>query len=196
MSGLGITGATNNPINISVICQKYSNFNITNPNNVVVTLVTKPISNNTFKYIFYEGDNFNINPVAGTSPSLIPYVSILPEYCTKFNSSGGTGSFSLFNEIMTTITESLNITQDSIDPVSLIILSKEINSITSLCNLHQQSMVNSLKWSDINNIIINDPSYDSGLPLIMQITLIFVSSTQNVNDLVVLVRYSIDDFFV
>jgi hypothetical protein len=153
--GVGITGATNNPINISVICQKYSNFTLTNPSNSVITLETRTINTNTFKYLFYENGNFNINPNS-YNPNLLPYISLLPQYTNVYSSSGGTKPFSLFEEIMTNITNCLNITQEAIDPVSLIVLSKEINSITSLCQLHPQSNVNSLSWSDINNIIIND----------------------------------------
>lgn len=182
----------NNPINIACVCQKYSDFQLVENNDVPIQLRPIDICLGTFKYLFYETDGFNINPNACNNASLFPYVSLLPEDCKKIDGS----SFSLVHEIYANIEECLNITIEAIEPTSRIILNKEISSIKSLCQLHCQSLVNSLRWSDVVNMALSDPNYDPTKSLNLCITLVFVSSTQDVKNVVVIVNYSITDFEV
>jgi len=185
----------NKTINIAVFCQKYSNFELIN-DNPPMQLLTIPITANLFRYIFYENDTFNINPSVCNNPSLFNYISLLPGP-TGYADNGigrykaNTIPFSLVGEIKNTITSSLSIGLEQIDPTSLIILNKEISSIKSLCNLHCQSMVNSLRWSDITNLVLADPTYDYSKTLNLSIELIFVSNTEGVSNLAVIVNYNI-----
>lgn len=180
----------NAPINIAVICQKYSNFELVE-RNAPVQLKDIDITANIFKYIFYETDSFNINPSACINFN--KYVSLLP--ATDLNPDGRYKKndipFSLLAEIYVQITQCLNIPVEAIDPTSRITLNKEISSIKTLCNLNCQSLVNSLRWSDIRNIILADPRYMYDKPLRLSITLVFASSTEDVDDLVVVVNYNI-----
>jgi len=186
---------SNTPINIAVICQKYSNVELIN-DNPPIQLLPIPITLNLFKYIFYENDSFNINPTVCNNPNLFNYISLLPG--PKDESAMGIGrykmdesSFSLVNEIYTQITQCLNIGLEAIDPTSRIVLNKEISTIKSLCNLHCQSLVNSLRWSDITNLVLADPKYNYSDTLNLAITLIFVSNTENVTNLAVVVNYNV-----
>lgn len=185
----------NTPINIAVICQKYSNIELIN-DNPPIQLLPIPITLNLFKYIFYENDSFNINPTACNNPNLFNYISLLPG--PKDDADMGVGRykidetpFSLVNEIYTQITQCLNIGLEAIDPSSRIVLNKEISTIKSLCNLHCQSLVNSLRWSDITNLVLADPKYNYSDTLNLGITLIFVSNTENVSNLAVVVNYNV-----
>ena len=180
----------NIPINIANICQKYSDFQLVQDSDVPIQLETIDICLNTFKYLFYETDSFNINPCACNNPNLFPYVSLLPHDRTKIDGM----PFSLINEIYSNIEECLNITIEAIEPTSRIVLNKEISSIKSLCQLHCQSLVNSLRWCDIINMVLSDPNYDPDKPLNLRITLVFVSSTQDVKNVVVIMNYAITDF--
>jgi len=200
----------NTQINIAVVCQKYSNFELIENGLEPITLKPIEMTLPTFRYIFYETDSFNINPAAGTNPSLFDYVSLLPGQIIN-GDPGATGRFklvgvdpitqnpiynpfSLLDEIYSNIQECLDIPIEAIEPTSRIILNKEVSSIKSLCNLHCQSIVNSLKWSDVVNIILADSNYHPELPLNLSITLVFVSSTQNVSNLVVLMSFIVNGF--
>jgi hypothetical protein len=134
--------------------------------------------------------HFNININAGKNVSLLPFISLLPKYRTKSDQT----PFSLLDAIYSNIEECLNISIEAIEPSSRIILNKEVSSIKSLCQLHCQALVNSLRWSDITNIILNDSKYDYTQPLNLKITLLFVSSTQDVKNVVVVMNYSVTDF--
>lgn len=180
----------NIPINIANICQKYSNFQLVEDSDIPIQLETIPICLNTFKYLFYETDCFNINPCACNNPNLFHYVSLLPNDRTKVDGM----PFSLLNEIYSNIEECLNITIEAIEPTSRIVLNKEISSIKSLCQLHCQSLVNSLRWCDVVNMVLSDPNYNPDEPLNLRITLVFVSSTQDVKNVVVSMNYGITDF--
>jgi hypothetical protein len=117
-------------------------------------------------------------------------VSLLPNDRTKVDGM----PFSLLNEIYSNIEECLNITIEAIEPTSRIVLNKEISSIKSLCQLHCQSLVNSLRWCDVVNMVLSDPNYNPDEPLNLRITLVFVSSTQDVKNVVVSMNYGITDF--
>jgi len=152
----------NTTINIAVICQKYSNVELIDPI-VPIQLIPIPITLNLFKYIFYENDSFTINPTVCNNPNLFNYVSLLPGPTGNYADgigrykAGSESPFSLVNEIFENILNCLNITGDHIDATSRIVLNKEVSSIKSLCNLHCQSVVNSLRWTDIINIVLADP---------------------------------------
>ena len=180
----------NNPINIAVICQKYSNFELVE-RNAPIQLREIDITLNIFKYIFYETDSFNINPSACINFN--KYISLLPASSSnpdgRYKENGI--PFSLLAEIYVQITQCLKIPIEAIDTTSRITLNKEISSIKSLCNLNCQSLVNSLRWSDIQNIVLADPLYKYDKPLRLAITLVFASSTECVDDLVVIVNYNI-----
>jgi len=180
----------NAPINIAILCQKYSNFELIEDNVIPIQLEPIPISLNTFKYLFYETECFNINPCACNNPCLIPFISLLPKYRNKVDGC----PFSLLNEIYTNIEECLHISIEAIEPSSRIILNKEVSSIKTLCQLHCQSLVNSLRWCDIVNMVLSDPNYNPYQPLNLRITLVFISSTQDVKNVVVIMNYSITDF--
>lgn len=185
----------NKTINIAVFCQKYSNFELIN-DNPPIQLLTIPITVNLFKYIFYENDSFNINPAVCNNYSLFNYISLLPGPSGYYENGIGrykanTEPFSLVSEINDNIMQCLQIGLEQIDPTSLIVLNKEISSIKSLCNLHCQSMVNSLRWSDITNLVLADPGYDYSKTLNLSIELIFVSNTEGVSNLAVIVNYNI-----
>jgi hypothetical protein len=187
-----IPESCNNPINVAYICQKYSNFQLIEDNCTPIQLEPIEICLNTFKYLFYETECFNINQCACNNSSLFPYISLLPANRNKIDGT----PFSLVNEIYSNIEECLNITIEAIEPTSRIILNKEISSIKSLCQLHCQSLVNSLRWCDIINMVLSDPNYDPEKPLNLRITLVFVSSTQDVKNVIVVINYSITDFIL
>lgn len=186
---------SNIPINIAVICQKYSNIELIDEN-PPIQLLPISITLNLFKYIFYENDSFNINPIVCNNLSLFNYISLLPG--PSGYSENGIGRykadmtpFSLVNEINDNITNCLSIGLDQIDPTSRIVLNKEVSTIKSLCNLHCQSVVNSLRWTDILNLVLASPTYDYSKTLRLTIELIFVSNTEGVSNLTVLVVYDI-----
>jgi hypothetical protein len=119
------------------------------------------------------------------------YISLLPDVRTK--SPDGT-PFSLLNEIYSNIQNSLLIGVEAIEPSSQIILNKEISNIKTLCNLHCQSLVNSLRWNDIINMTLHNPEYDTNDTLNLSVTLVFVSSTEGVPNLNVVVNYRVSGF--
>ena len=185
------TDISNNTIDIAVLCQEYSSINLTCNDANIVELNEISIEESLFKKLFYgyDGESFGIDQQAYKSSSLFPYISFLPEYRSTIDSS-----FSLVETIYSNIEQCLNISRTTIDTSSQIQLNKEISSIKSLCQLNTCSLISSLRWSDIKNIIYNDTSYNSSSPLILCITTIFKSPTEGVTDVVIKFYYSVTNF--
>ena len=140
-------------IDVAVICQEYSplevacdDFNVTNLDDI-------PISLENFKKLFYPfGENFGINKdiVNNDREDFMRYIS--------FQSSARTANklpFDLLEVIMSNIETDLNISRNAFTTASRVGLVNEFLNLKSLCDMNCCSVVASLPWSSIEEILKN-----------------------------------------
>ena len=136
-------------IDIAVLCQEYSPIDLTCNNSHIINLDKIDITEDVFKKIFYpHGEIFGLNKLISKNNDLLSYVSFL--YPPR---SINERPFSLLEEIYRGLEEDLNVTRNCFTTSTTIELSKQITSIHSLYDINECSVVNSLQWSDVLNII-------------------------------------------
>jgi hypothetical protein len=112
----------------------------------------KEITKELFQCIFYPYyENFGINKNTVCNNCLYsPYISFLPEYRTVNGKK-----FYLLEEIISNIESDLNISRNCFTVESLVELTNEIISINSFCDINCCSVLASLTWCNILEIIQN-----------------------------------------
>lgn len=178
-----------NPIRIdfAVYTKQLSEINLRNPLDHIVELDYINISESYFKSIFYKTNNFDINPIAYLDENLLPYIS--------FSNISVLGKhFCLYDEIIKNIENDLGISSSMISPCSIISLSKEINSIKTLCDLiNTGNELCSLSWSDIiNNIKCNTEYSNFVKNVILTLSVVFSNPTKGVNATIVKFNYNVN----
>ena len=140
-------------LDIAFLCQEYTNIEILPTNNHIIELDEIRIDERVFKQIFYPyGENFGLDNNICSKRQLLNYITFLP----PFRTINGGKPFSLLDQIINNIEEDLNVTRNCFTTDSLIELTKELSSIKYLSDLNCCSLVSSLSWSNIMNIIRND----------------------------------------
>jgi hypothetical protein len=146
---------TNNTIylDIALLSQEYTPVQILPSTNHIIDLDEIVIDENTFKQIFYPyGENFGLDKNISNDEYLSIYITFLTPYRTINNGK----PFSLLNQIIQSIEEDLNVTRNCFTTDSLIDLGKEISNIKYLSDMNSYSLLTSLSWSNILDIIRND----------------------------------------
>lgn len=184
-------------IDIAVLCQEYNNIE-TICNEHIINLDEIDITKEEFQTIFYPYcDNFGINKntVCG-NPDYFPYISFLPEF-----RSIGRKRFYLLEEIISNIENDLNVSRNCFTKDSLVELTNEIISIKSLCDINCCSVLSSLTWENIIEIINNyrlikfcdcedDKNENVAIPICV-INVIFKTPTCGVKNTIVRFNYRI-----
>jgi len=177
-----------NPIRIdfAVYTKQLSEINLRNPLDHIVELDYINISESYFKSIFYKTNNFDINPIAYLDENLLPYIS--------FSNISVLGKhFCLYDEIIKNIENDLGISSSMISPCSIISLSKEINSIKTLCDLiNTGNELCSLSWSDIINNIKCNSENSNFVNVILTLSVVFSNPTKGVNATIVKFNYNVN----
>ena len=174
-------------IDFAVYTKQFSKINLKNPLDHVIESDYINIDETLFKRIFYDSDNFDINPTAYLDNQLLPYIS--------FSNIKVLGSdFQLYNEIIKNIESDLGISISMFSPCTVITLSKEINSIKTLCDLIATgTKLCSLSWTDIKNIVnydtIEGASYVS---TILTLSVVFSNPTTGVNATIIKFNFAVN----
>jgi hypothetical protein len=136
-------------IDVAVLCQEYANIDITCNDNII-NLDEIGITKEIFQSIFYPyGENFGINKdFVCNNTTMLPYISIHPD-CRTFMQK----RFFLLEELISNIERDLNISRACFTKESLIELTHEISSIKTLCDINSCSVLSSLSWTNISEII-------------------------------------------
>jgi hypothetical protein len=137
-------------IDVAVLCQEYTTIETMCHDNIInldEILITKEI----FQSIFYPyHENFGLNKDFLSNNQISPYISFIPEF-RSVNSK----KFYLLEEIIANIERDLNISRNCFTKESLVELTNEIISIKSLCDINCCSVLASLSWQNILEIIKN-----------------------------------------
>jgi hypothetical protein len=178
-----------NAINIDVayICQEYTPIELVCNKDHIIELDEISITEENFKTIFYPyGENFGLDKKAGCNPEIFPYVTFLPKWRTV-----DTKPFVLLDYIIMNIEADLNVDRNCFTTSSLIELSKELSSIKSLYDINCCSVVASLTWSNILNIIRNNYECNKTLNYFMDTILIIsiVFKTPNIGILPTTIKF-------
>lgn len=140
-------------LDIAVLCQEYSPIEVACNNNHIIDLDEILITEDIFRQIFYPyGENFGIDKKVCCNTSVFPYITFLPPW----RSINCGQPFSLLEQIILNIENDLNVTRNCFATCTLIELSKELSNIKTLCDINCCSILCSLPWSNIINIIRND----------------------------------------
>ena len=196
-------------IDVAVLCQEYTTIEKMCHDHII-NLDEIEITKDLFQCIFYPYyENFGINKnTVCNNCSYAEYISFLPEY-RRVNGK----KFYLLEEIISNIESDLNISRNCFTVESLVELTNEIISINSLCELNCCSILSSLTWCNILEIIknyniVNDncgdcrPNTEStsypGVPVIpvvpiCVISVIFKTPTPGVKNTIVRFNYRITD---
>jgi len=141
-------------LDIAFLSQEYSTaIEIACNNKHIVELDDIIIDQCTFKAIFYPfGENFGLEKNNCCNPGIYPYIT----FCPPYRSINCGQPFSLLEQIILNTENDLNVTRNCFTTCTLIELSKEISNIKTLCDIESCSLLCSLPWSNIQNIIKND----------------------------------------
>ena len=175
-------------IDFAVYTKQFTEINMKNPLDHIVELDNISIDEALFKSIFYNTDNFAINPIAYLDPLLSQYIS--------FSNLTVLGKhFCLYDEIIKNIENDLGISSSMFSPCTNIALIKEINAIKTLCDLIQTgTIVCSLTWTDIMNIIKCESESEGVNPLtvILTLSVVFTNPTAGVNATILKFNFSVN----
>jgi hypothetical protein len=138
-------------IDVAVLCQEYTAVDTMCHDNII-NLDEIPITKEVFQSIFYPyHDNFGLNKdFVSNNANILSHISFIPEF-RSVNSK----KFYLLEEIISNIERDLNISRNCFTKESLVELTNEIISIKSLCDINCCSVLASLSWSNILEIIKN-----------------------------------------
>jgi len=137
-------------IDVAVLCQEYTqvDFNCNNAN--IVQLDTIDITEENFRHIFYPyGENFGMDKNIKNNKNLEKYITFLAPYRTL----RGGKNFFLLDEIINNIENDLNISRNAFTTTSLIDLTNDLSKIKSLSDINYCSVLSSLPWSVITNLL-------------------------------------------
>ena len=141
-----------------------------------------------FKKLFYPfGENFGINKDF-ISKELQSYISFQSSYRSVDNNP-----FDLLEVIMSNIESDLNISRNAFTTASRLELINEFLNLKSLCDLNCCSVVGSLPWSSIEEILVNfqNNNLDKIIQPIFIVSVQFKTPTQGVKPTTIKFVYKI-----
>jgi hypothetical protein len=135
-------------IDVAVLCHEYTELQKMCDDHVI-NLDDICISKEIFRKIFYfYGENFGMDKKIVNTEELLPYVSFLPKH-RKIERE----KFYLLEHILRNLEDDLGVSRNCFTPDTRVQLTSEINSLNSLCDMNCCSVLASLTWSNLLNII-------------------------------------------
>ncbi len=182
-------------IDVAVLAQNTSAIKTHRDDSHVVNLDVINISEDLFKSIFYpHGNAFGMDKKFCTRDGVIPYISFLPNY------RGINGrKFYLLEEILSNLESDLNVSRNCFTTDSLVELTNELISIKSLCDINCCSVLSSLTWDNINEILNNykllqeSNNINDKIVPICVVSIIFKTPTEGVQDTVIKFHFKINN---
>jgi hypothetical protein len=149
------------------------------------------ISMDLFRNIFFPySENFCINKnYIDSHKELIRFISFLPQHRTLNNKK-----FYLLEKILSNLENDLNVPRNCFTLESRVELTNQIIGINSLLDLNQSSILASLTWSNILEIISNYKLLKTESMVvipILTISVIFKTPTENVENTIIRFNYKI-----
>ena len=174
-------------IDVAVLCEEYTNVNLMCDVHVL-NLDEIDITLDIFQHIFYPfKENFGINKdFLNNNTTLLPFISFLSEFRTINNKR-----FNLIEEIIGNIETDLCVSRNCFTKESLVQLTNEIILIKTMLNINCCSVLSSLTWQNILEIIKNYEYTKTKVIPILVINIVFKTPTPGVKDTIVRFQYKI-----
>lgn len=170
--------ASTHKIDFAVYSREFSPIIYLNVSDHIIELDDIDIPESVFKSIFYQTDNFAINPDAVLDPLALPYISFS-------NKTVSILEFCLFDSIIKNIENDLGLNISMFSPCTNITLAKEINSINTLCDLIPAgNVLCSMSWPDIVKVAACE-DVNNMAPLILSLSVVFSNPTVGVKPTVI-----------
>lgn len=165
-------------IDFAVYAKQISPINLKNPLDHIVDLDAVNIPESSFKSIFYQTDNFSINPNTSLDATLLAYISFL-------NKTVLGKEFCLYDELLKNFENDLGVSSAMFSPCTNIALNKEINGIKSLCDLIQSgTIICSMTWTDIVNTVRCETTTNTA-NVLLTLSVVFTNQTTGINATVI-----------
>ena len=182
-------------IDVALMSQEFSSsIEIISNANHIVYLDEIPITQSQFKQIFYPfGENFGLDTKKSGSKEISPFVTFLsPQRSVTGN------SFSLLEQILSNLEDDLNVSRNCFTTYSLMELTNEISSIKTLYDVPITSVLSSLTWSNIVNVLkdftlTKDLSNSTFKPLLV-VNVVFKTPNTNTKPTMIKFNYRITSF--
>jgi len=179
-------------IDIAVLCQEFTSVDIIQDYANITELDEILIPQKTFKTLFYpHGEVFGIDKSIANSRQYYEYITFLTPFRTVKKKL-----FILLEQILKNIETDLNVSRNCFTTTSMVELTNEILNIKTLCDLNCCSILNSLSWSNINDIIKNYKLLHKTNPehnLVFMISVVFRTPTEGVKNTVIKFKYRIQE---
>jgi hypothetical protein len=185
--------ASNNVLNkiyidIAVLCQEYTHIGVMCDNHIT-NLDEIPIPINVFQSIFYPyKDNFGLNKdFLNNNKQLLPYIS----FSSEFRNVDGK-KFYLLEQIISNIETDLSVSRSCFTKESLVELSNEMTNIRTLLDIKCCSLLSSLTWPNVMDIINNYTDINCGevIPILI-VNVVFKTPTECVKDTIIRFQYKL-----
>lgn len=177
-------------LDIAVLCQEFTSIDVILDNSNITELDEIKISEKNFKKIFYpHGETFGIDSSIAKSQAYYEYITFLTPHRTVNNKL-----FILLEQIFRNIENDLSLTRNCFTTTSCVELTNEILNIKTLCDLNCCSVLNSLAWTNIEEMdknykLSHQISENNGLVLV--ISVIFRTPTEGVKNTIIKFKYRI-----
>jgi hypothetical protein len=176
-------------IDVAVIHEEYNKIEV-NTDYHIIDLDEICVSMELFQMMFYPyKEQFGINRDFFKTNSLISLISFSGDFRTKNGKK-----FYLLEELLGNIENDLCISRNCFTKDSLVELTNEITIIKSILDIKCCSVLSSLTWSNILDIINNYKSikeYSKTIPVLI-INIVFHTPTPGVKDTIIRFMYKIN----
>jgi len=175
-------------IDIAVLCEEYTNIGVICDDHIL-NLDEIVIPTNIFQLIFYPyKDNFGLNKdFLNNNKELLEFISFLPEFRSINNKK-----FYLLEEIISNIENDLSVSRNCFTKESLVELSNEIITIKTILDIKCCSLLSSLTWENVLEIINNYEKINCNeiIPILV-VNIVFKTPTQDVKDTIIRFQYKL-----
>lgn len=176
-------------IDFAVLCQEIQKIDLDCNKSHFVYLDEIEITNKQFRDIFYStGENFGLNKTFASQPNILPFISFSQDDRTENGST-----FYLMDRIIQNLEVDLNVTRNCFTPETRVELAKELSGIKSLCDIACCSVLSSLQWKNIQDIILDHSKMNNNIKVnpFLCLSVIFRTPTEGTKDTVVRFTYKI-----
>lgn len=173
-------------IDIAVLCQEFNELEQTGDKINNICLDEIYINKHDFLTIFYpHGENFGINKTIIHEHSYISFISFESHFRTLNKKP-----FYLLEKIIENIEKDLQISRDCFTTNSLMEMTHEFTKLKTICDLNCCSVVSSLPWSIIEDLLEKSSTSTS---IVFIVSIMFKTPTPGVKDNVIKFSYLIND---
>jgi hypothetical protein len=177
-------------IDTAVICEEFNNIELKCDDHII-NLDDIDVTMDMFQLMFYPyKENYGLNrDFFVNNQKFLPFISFFPE----FRSVQGK-KFYLLEQIISNIELDLNISRHCFTKDTLVELTNEITNIKTLLDIKCCSVLSSITWHNILDIIKNYSYIHKDIIPILIVNIVFKTPTKGVRDSIIRFHYRICNY--